>query len=164
MSALVLDAIAADIATLPRVVDTPVAPFGYGSDIAMTAEGDLDEDMAELDPFSVAGIAQACLRRLDCARGALADDPDYGISVRSWLLVGVTIETPAMRQAEVQAELTKDDRIASVRAQLTPDPSGRSMTLDVRIVPVDPNLGPFDLTFAITSAAVVLEEIRSAAA
>lgn len=162
MSAHVLAAIAADVATLERVVDAPIEPFGYGTDIAMSSDGDLDENMGEVDPFSIDGLAQALLRRLDCARGALVDDPEYGISVRSWLSVGVTAETPAMRAAEVQAELTKDDRVASCTARVEPDLSGRAMRLDVRVVPVDPNLGPFSLTFAATSAAVVLEEIRRA--
>jgi hypothetical protein len=163
MSALVLDAIAASVATLTRVVDAPQDPLGYGTDIATTPEGDLDEQMADVDASSPEAIAQALLRRFDCPRGALPGEPDYGIDVRSWLNVGATAETPATREAELRSEATKDDRVKDIEPKVTPTEGGTKLLIDVRVTPADPSVDSFSLTFVATSAAIVLEQIRRSA-
>lgn len=157
---LVLDAIAREIAALERETDTPVPPFGYGSDLACRT--DLEDDMREVDPMSVDALAEALLRRLDCPRGALPGDADYGIDVRSYLNRGTTDAERIRIETEIAAELTKDDRVSNVQVTVTQSADALSMRIGVLVVPVDPATETFRLTFAVTSAEVVLEELLAA--
>ena len=79
MSAMVKALLEVELATITKIVDTPEAPHGYGSDISGAA--DLDPDMAEVDGFSTLALAQALVRRLDTPRGTLLDDGNYGMGL-----------------------------------------------------------------------------------
>ena len=117
MSALVLTAIATDIASLERLVDTPVGPLGYGSDISCTRG--VDEHMSETDPNSVEGLAQSIIRRLDCRRGGLPGEPDYGIQVADFLNRGVTQLDVVNVAGEIRGEAMADDRVENVIVEVT---------------------------------------------
>jgi phage baseplate assembly protein W len=157
MSAIVKAAIAEGIADLDRVVDTPVSPFGYGSDISCTT--DLDPLMSEVDPFSIDAIRQAILRRLDTPRGQLPDDPNYGLDLKSELNRGVDVNTLRSLAGRLRSEIVKDDRVDSATVRVAPNATGSRITVNIRVVPVDPNLGEFDATLAATSTEVILEAI-----
>lgn len=163
MSAIVLNALATSIAALERNTDIPTEPFGYGSDIATTIDGDLDEQMSDVNPDSVEAFAQAMFRRLDCPRGALPGDANYGIDVCAYLNDGVTTFTVEAMADEIRSEVTKDDRIAGASVKVVLGSGGLSLSITISITPVDPSVGNFTLTFAATSAALVLEQIRKAA-
>lgn len=160
MSALVKDAIAEELATLERLVDPPVPPFGYGSDIRGTQ--DLDPSMRETDGRSTLALAEALVRRLDCPRGALPDAPDYGLDLRGYLHRGVTADQVRALGGQVRGELLKDDRVASLVVTVRPSADGRLLRLELAVSAIDPAVGDFALTLSASSAEVLLEEIRSA--
>jgi hypothetical protein len=156
VSDIVRDYIKAEIAALTRQVPTPVEPFGYGVDLSCVE--DLTETMAEVDPFSTRALAEAIYRRLSTPRGALPDDGVYGLDLRSYLNRGTTAAELRDLASQVRAEITKDDRVSSADVTVTV-PSSSELNVRIRITPEDPELGPFDLTLAVTSADVLLKAL-----
>lgn len=157
MTDAVRDAIAASIAVLPRIVATPREPYGYGSDVSCGS--DLDEDVKELDGFDPLVMKQAILRRLDTPRGSLPDDPNYGISLRSMLNAGADSERIASFGGIIRNEVCKDDRVANAIVEVTPSAAFDAFRAVLQVRPVDPSLGGFSMTLAVTSAGIVLEAI-----
>lgn len=160
MTTVVQNFIAAELAAAERLMDAPVAPFGYGSDLSCA--DDLSPDMAEVDGFSTLALAQALVRRLDCPRGGLPDDPNYGIDLRSYANRGVTSDDVRALAGAIRSELEKDDRVDGVAVIVMPSTTGQSLAVTLAVTPVDPNLGGFSLTLAVTSATTVIEEMRAA--
>jgi phage baseplate assembly protein W len=153
MSDVVRDAIAASIALETRIVATPSEPFGWGSDIACALA--LDPDVRELDGDDPQVLANAIIRRLDTPRGQLPDDPDYGIALRSMLSAGITDAGRRSISGRIYNEITKDERVDSLRVDVTP--GDESLTIALTVTPVEGE--PFTTTLAVTSAGVVLEAI-----
>jgi hypothetical protein len=160
MNATVQAAIDAELALLEREVATPAAPFGYGTDVSLTS--DLSPTLELVDAFSTRSIAEAILRRLDCPRGALVDDPDYGIDVRSMLNRGMTDAEVRALAGRIRAEVEKDDRIDTATVIVTPTPTADELRIQVVATAADARTGRFSLVLAVTSAEVLLEELRGA--
>lgn len=158
MNATVQAAITAELDALEREFDAPVAPFGYGADLACT--DDLTETMDEVHPLSTRALAEALYRRLDCPRGGLPDDPDYGIDLRSYLNRGVTTRELRDLAGKIRTELEKDDRVERAFVTLTPAPDGSSFRVEIAVTPIDARVGGFTLTAALVDGALLLEEIR----
>lgn len=159
MSAEVKAKIDEELAKLSQLVPFPESPFGYGSDIS--GDFDVDPTMAEVDPFSTLGLAQSLVRRLDCPRGENPDDLTYGIGLRQMLNVGVTDADVNQLAGQIRAELLKDDRIDTLTVVVTPSNNATNLRVEVRVTPVGTAGGPFRLTLNASSAAILLEEIRS---
>lgn len=157
-ASIVRDTLAAELAKLEPVTSTPFAPFGYGSDLSCTS--DLTETMDEVDGFSTLALGQAIVRRLDCPRGALPDDPDYGIDLRAYCNRGTTADEVRALAGQIRTEVEKDDRIDSLAVTVTPAADGSSLSVSLVVTPIAAELGGFTLTLAVTSAEVLLEEIR----
>ncbi len=160
MTTVMQDVIAEELAKLERTMDAPAAPFGYGSDLSCA--DDLAADMAEVDGFSTLALAQAIVRRLDCPRGGLPDDPDYGIDLRSYVNRGTTRDGILALAGAVRSEIEKDDRVDRVAVTVTPLPTGQALGVRLVVTPADPSLGGFALTLAVTSAQVVIDEMGAA--
>lgn len=156
MSKIVLDAIAADTATLTRLVPSPLEPFGYGTDLSCVE--DVTEDLAEVDPFTVRAIGEALARRLTTPRGSLPDDPDYGLDVRGYCNRGVPITELQDLSGQIRGEVTKDDRVEDAAVTVT-IPARNQLHISVTVTPVDPSLGPFSLTFAVVNGQLTLESL-----
>ncbi|MBN8609644.1 MAG: hypothetical protein J0L92_03620 [Deltaproteobacteria bacterium] len=163
MSKLVLDAIAADVAMLTRVVEPPTDPIGWGSDLSCGE--DLTEGMDEVTGQRL--LAEAVIRRLTTPRGSLPDvrsldlrDRNYGLDLASYLNRGVTALEVRALATNVRSEVSKDDRLANVSVTVTPSPTGSSLAVELRITPRDSRLGPFSLVLAVTDAGVLVEELR----
>lgn len=159
MTDTVRDAIAEALAEVERVVDAPVEPYGYGTDISCTT--DLTEEMTEIDGFSPRALAEALLRRLDCPRGQLADDPNYGLDLKSYVNRGTAAAELFALAGEIRNEWSKDDRVESATVEIEVSEAGRRLTGSGIVTAVDPAIGGFSLTFAATDAAVLLEEINA---
>jgi len=159
MSAEVKARIAEELALLTQTVSFPSGDLGYGSDIS--CDFDVDPSVAEVDPFSTLGVAQSLVRRLDCPRGENPDDPNYGIGLRQMLNRGVTGAEIRQLAGQIRAELFKDDRVDSLTVVVTPANLARTLTVEIRVVPVGTVGGPFRLTLNASDSAVLLEEIRS---
>ena len=157
MNSTVQAALDQQLATLTREVDAPVAPLGYGTDLSCVT--DLTEDLAEVDPNSVQGIAEALIRRLITPRGALPDDPDYGYDLRGLLNRGTTLAELRNASGQARSEVRKDDRVrdADVAASFTLGNSTLNVT--IAVTPADPALDAFSFTFALTDTSVVIEVI-----
>lgn len=158
MNNTVKDALAADLATMTRVVEVPSGNLGYGRDLSCVV--DFASDYSEVDPQSTRALAEALIRRSITPRGALLDDRDYGTDVRGMLHIGVDANRLRMLGGQLRAEYLKDDRVdeATVTVAAT-DPSARSLRITATIAPADPALADFSFTFAVSDADVLIETI-----
>ncbi len=161
MTSTMQEAIDSYLAELEREVDTPVEPFGYGTDLS--CDSDLREDMGDVAGDTTLALAQALVRRLDCPRGSLPDDPDYGIDVRSYCNRGIAANEVRALAGQIRAELAKDDRVDTLTVTVKPSSTGSTLIVEVFVTPVDARLGGFALTLAVSSAELLIEEIRRAA-
>lgn len=163
MSGPVRDWIAAELAGVVRTKSPPIAPLGFGYDLH--CDNDLRADMLEIDGVAnpTLLLAQAIRRRLDCPRGGLPDDLDYGIDLRAYLNRGTPAQEIRVLAGRIRTELAKDDRIDRVTVTVTPSPTGTTLGVGLRVVPQDPQLGGFELILAVTSAEVLINELRRAA-
>lgn len=159
MNATLSNALATYLAEIDRVTDTPVSPFGYGTDLSCTS--DLAVDFGDVDPFSTRAIAEALVRRLDCPRGQLPDDPDYGIDLKGALNKAATRQSLLALSGQIGSELEKDDRVHSATAVVTLSSDGRTLTVNLRIAPITSD-GTFTMTLAVTSAEVLMQELNAA--
>lgn len=157
MNALLRAAIDAGLADLDRVMDAPTGALGYGTDIVWTS--DLVEPMSDVDPTSTAAISQALIRRLDCPRGRLVDDADYGLDVRGYLNRGTTTAEINALAGAIRNEVEKDDRVVSATVTVSPSSTGDAFAVSIRIVPASSERDTFTVTLAVTSSALVLQEI-----
>lgn len=154
---VVTDAIAADLATLERVVDAPVGELGYGTDLSCVT--DVTDDLAEVDPNSTTAIAESLLRRYSTPRGGLPDDPDYGCDVRGFANRGVTVAELRDLGGAARNEARKDDRVEDAEVIATSSQNGSVLAVSGKITPADPALGTFSFTFAVTGGQALLETI-----
>lgn len=158
MSNPVFDAaVAAELALLTRVTDPAVEPFGYGGDLACVL--DVTDDFAELDGDTPRGVAQSLLRRYTTPRGSMPDDADYGLDLRAYCNRGVTLTELRSLQAQMAAEARKDDRIDEARIETSVSLATSRLDAKIVIVPVDPRLQAFTLTFGVTDAGVIKDTI-----
>lgn len=160
MNAIIKSAFDGFVAVVPRERDAPVAPFGYGRDMACTS--DVRPDMGDVDPSSTRAIGEALVRRIDCPRGVLPDDPGYGMDVRGALNVGIRRDEVVSWEGRIRTEWLKDDRVADALVTATLSPSGTELEVKGVVTPVDITLGTFSLTTSATSGAVLLQEIARA--
>jgi len=166
MSAEAKASIASQLAELTQLVAFPVSPFGYGSDIS--CDFDLDPDVLELDPFSTRALAEAIVRRLDCPRGQLPDDPNYGIGLRQYVNRGTTDRELLTLAGQIRNELVKDDRIESVIVTVRPGILARTLTIELAVRPFRADIDAaadegegFGLTLNASDASILIEEIRA---
>lgn len=152
----VLDQIDAEIATLQRIVPFPTGNLGFGSDLSCLT--DLTPDALELDGADVRLLGEAAIRRLTTTRGMLADDPDYGIDVRTYMNRGTTVRELRDLASVVTSELRKDDRFDDIDVQVS-QPSLVELAFRIRITPADERLHAFTLTFALVNGQLTVEAL-----
>jgi len=158
VNALLRSVIDDGLAAIDRVMDAPAEPFGYGTDVACTT--DVEIPMRDVDPMSIEAISMALLRRVDCPRGQMPDDRDYGIDLRGMLNRGITQADLAAIGGKVRSEWAKDDRVSSATVVVTQTGNGAGLRIVGNIVPAGSSES-FRLVLAATSAAVVLEAISA---
>lgn len=159
MSADTLALIDADIATLTTLVDAPdPATLGYGTDLDCIA--DVTADFAEVDSNSALGVAQACIRRLTCQRGANPDDANYGLWLPGYCNHGVTTSDLTALNGQIALELKKDDRVESLTVTCSTNTLRSSaLSVSIQLTPAVPGLDPFSFTLSVTDASVLLETL-----
>ena len=155
MSRVVLDAIAADVALLERVVPESSAELGYGTDLSCVS--DLAEDLAEVDPESPRAIAEALIRRCTTPRGGLPDDPNYGIDLRAHCNRGVTRDELRDLASALRSEARKDDRIEDLEVTIT-EPARGELAVSMHITPALARES-FALTFRVSADTAILEAL-----
>jgi hypothetical protein len=152
---IVTDSIAAQTAELAREIAVPTGALGFGVDLSCVT--DLTEDMAEVDPFTARGIAEAIARRLITPRGSLPDDLGYGLDVRGYCNRATTARELNELRGQVVNEVAADDRVSSATVDVVV--AGKGLSVKVMITPEDPSLKPFTLTLAVTDASALIESI-----
>lgn len=157
---VVREAMDAEIAALERETAAPTPPFGYGADLRCAS--DLHEDMAEVAGDSLLALAEAIVRRLTCPRGAIPDSPDYGLDLRGYCNRGSSTAELRALAGRVRSEVLKDDRVDQLTVTVRPSVDASELTVELVVTPVDRRLGGFSLTLAVTSAAVLIDELRAA--
>jgi phage baseplate assembly protein W len=153
VNATLATSIAAGLAEIERLRDAPVEPLGYGVDLSCLT--DLTSRMESIS--GTQALFEALVRRLDCPRGALVDDGDYGFDLRGAMNRGLTRANLVGISAAVRAEMEKDDRVESASVTSTISSDGTELTVVARVRPFDESAGPFALTLAVTSGAALLE-------
>jgi hypothetical protein len=148
----------AEIATLERLVPTPVEPFGYGNDLSCVT--DLTADLAEVDPFSIQGLAETAVRFLTSERDSIPDAPGRGYNVRRLLNRALTPLEIIAQEGLIAAELEQDeDRFEEVSASLVL--TGRSLAVTFTIQPSAlTGLEAFSFVLAVTDSTTLIEGLR----
>lgn len=106
-------------------------------------------------------VCQALYRRLITPRGTLGSFTDehltYGLDVASF--IGMVGYEAAVRSlpAQIQNELLKDDRVASVTctAQMLQSGIERELAISINVV-LEDEAGDFDFTLSVTAARALL--------
>jgi hypothetical protein len=155
MNATVQAAITASLAALEVTSSIPEAPYGYGGDV--WCEADVDPRWREVADDALV-LAQSCVRRLDTPSG-LPDDDEWGISLHDYLNRPTTRKELYALEGEIVAELVDDDRIDEAQATVEPSTDYSTLTVTLRIVPVDPNVGDFSLVLSVSDVGALLEEM-----
>jgi hypothetical protein len=155
VSAIVLEAIALEIAGLVRVVPVPTGAPGYGSDLSCA--DDLDANLTELPGDSTLLLAQSTFHRLTTNRGDLPDDADYGWNVVALLSKGLTQDGIRAAQSQIAAEVTKDDRISECTATIE-QLSLKELRITVACV-VEATGEAFELVIVVDSEGAWLEAV-----
>lgn len=151
---LLTDLIDADIAALERIVPVPTGELGYGVDLSCVT--DLTPDLKEVDPNSVQGMGESVIRFLTAERDSIPDAPGRGFNIYRLLASGLTPDDIHNAQAAISAEVEEDDRFESATATL--EVVGlKSIKIAIRIVPVDPALGAFDLILAVSDGELLYD-------
>jgi hypothetical protein len=146
-------AFALELASFTRIVAVPTGALAYGTDLSCTL--DLDPKLAEVDPASPKAIVQAIIRRFVTPRGALIDDENFGLDVRSLLNRGITQTDLRALSGALTGESRKDDRVALSDVKLTVNLVTLEASIQVFITPEDPELRDFDFTFAVIDGEVL---------
>lgn len=155
MSATVLAAIDAEIATLQRLVPAPTGALGYGRDVSCSTS--LSPILSEVDPDSVQGLAEAQVRRFTTARGLTADNPRDGLDLLMYLNRATTQSEIIAMQGELRNEALKDDRLQACTVTVTVGLNRLRVTF--RNTAKDPRLGTFTNTLSVTDGAVLQEAL-----
>jgi len=158
MNSLLRGAIDDGLASLTRVMDAPSEPFGYGTDVACAT--DIEVPVRDVDPSGTEAVSFALLRRIDCPRGQMPDDGDYGFDLRGMLNRGITQADLAQIGSRIRSEWAKDDRVSSAAVVVTQTDNGASLRIVGTIVPASSS-DTFRLVISATSAVVVLEAINA---
>ena len=120
---------------------------------------DIDPMMVELHGDDPRIVTEACIRRLQCPRGALLDDPDYGLDVREFLRQPIDRVMQAAIPSMISSELLKDDRVKSVSVSVTSTGTAVDPRLELAITGTTDG-PPFTLIAAITTDEVRMELVR----
>jgi hypothetical protein len=148
-------AILAGLAGLTQTATIPASPFGYGSD--MWCESDLHPRAEEVSD-SVLVVAQHCVRCLDTPNG-LPDDGEWGLSVGDYCNRPTTREELNALEGQIVSQLVDDDRVDDATAAVTASSDTRTLTIEIKIVPVDETSEEFTLTLSVSDVGVLREEI-----
>jgi hypothetical protein len=103
-------------------------------------------------------VAEAAYRRITTPRGTLQggeDEANYGIDLADLIGSATSPSAVAALPGQIQSELLKDERIASVTATVTSSTVGPSTTWTVSIEATTAD-GPFSLVLAVSGVTVEL--------
>lgn len=147
-----------ELTALGRVTSIPQPPLLWGSDLSCVT--DCDATFSELLPNTPLIVAQAVTRRFLTPRGAVLDDADYGLDLRSYCNRGVTVSDLRTLQARCVAEALKDERVLTVTVNVAITGAlGTGLSVTGLITPADPSLTPFTFVLSVDSETTLLELI-----
>lgn len=135
-----------------HAVAAPTVDFGRD----LSCADDLEDDMAEVEGPVV--VAQAIYRRLYTPRGALWQDPDYGLDLHDYLSRRMSAAEIAAIPGDVVKEILKDERVERATVKIT------KQTFEALEIMINAEAGggSFSLTISVTQAAVTLASVSGA--
>lgn len=122
----------------------------YGTDVATFP--DLDLTFSPMSGTRV--MVESCARRLLTPRGSLLGSPDYGIDLRAALLDVMDKAAAEGVKTAIEQELLKDERIASVTADVQFDFA--TSTLTVKVAATLSSASSFAFTLNVSNLDVTL--------
>ena len=144
-----------ELTLLGRVTTVPQPPLNWGSDLSCIT--DCTETFIELLPNSPRIVAQAVARRFLTPRGALIDDPHYGLDVRGYCNRGVTADDLRTLQARLVSEGSKDERVSSLTVNV--ELAIPALNVTALVTPADPTIERFTFVLSVDSQTALLELI-----
>jgi len=152
-----------EIARLIAAEGSPVAlapsePFGYGVDYSCIT--DLTPRLSQVSGLTC--LAHQLIRRLTTERGSNPADPDFGVDLLAFCNRPTRPSQLRELEAIAEAELEKDDAVSSVDVTVSYSFATRTLTVDVRVTPADPDLVVFSFVGALTPDGPILQELLAA--
>jgi hypothetical protein len=154
------DFVAAENAALTSIVPAPVAPLGYGVDLACVA--DISQSLAETAQSSTDGVRESLLRRLQTPRGFLGgigDDENYGWDVVGLLNAGTTEIALRNAEAGIRSEILADDRVETAVVAVSFEQSTNTLSVSAKCTARSADVGQFSLVFSVNTAGLLVQEV-----
>ena len=164
MSPLLSTFIAAELASVPRIVPTPNGVLGFGADLDclsdITLTGTETGDVQKL-------LTQWTVHALSTTKGMLPGDSreeqSFGLNLLD--MIGQDAGSNNARQWElaIRAELLKNEQLADASAvvSLTSSSEGQSFDVAITLTPADPSVAPFSLVLTVTPLGVFLATVEA---
>ncbi len=153
---VVRDFIAAGLASMTRIATTPTTT-NYGIDLVCIA--DLDPKLAETRDDALESLAQDLFHRVTTERGVIVDDPDFGEDIASHASRALQSSDLDSIAGRLASECRKDDRVATVRVDVTQPSGPSSLHVEIFVTPQDSRLVSFRLIIPVTDGQAHLEAI-----
>ncbi len=128
-------------------------PADFGTDLGCVF--DLEATCAPVTGRKL--LAQAIARRLITPRGRLIDDANYGTDLTEFINEDMSKRDIAMLLSAINAEVMKDERVASVTIDIIAPPNlTGAYTIRIDLEDAD---GPFSMTVAASSVTLELLKV-----
>lgn len=105
-------------------------------------------------------VAEACYRRLITSKGQLKSDPDYGFCVADLLQRGMSAAELAQIGPQIEAELSKDERLDDVVVTVDVDTTGPSLALTIESVGTLSDGSTFTLALQVSDVTTTIFNLQ----
>lgn len=119
----------------------------YGTDFSALVNTAPDEQFTLITGRRV--LAESLARRLTCPPGGLFWAPSEGIDLRASVRARLDKTKLTTLKAQIQAQLTRDERVLSAVASPTYDVAAKKLTISISAETAD---GPFSFVLSVTDA------------
>jgi hypothetical protein len=128
----------------------------YGTDLAVTEDGDIDVTGALISGPRV--LAEDLRRRFTSRRGSVVYSKNAGVDVRDFLNEGFTARSRLEAEVTLASEARKDARISRAKCTAAFNQATQSMRVAVA---ADTTSGPFERVLEVSAVSVsILERSR----
>ena len=119
----------------------------YGTDLSALVNTAPDEQFTLITGRRV--LAESLARRLTCPPGGLFWAPSEGIDLRAFVRARLDKTKLTTLKAQIQAQLTHDERVLGASVSLTHDTAAKKLTISITAETAE---GPFSFVLAVGDA------------
>jgi hypothetical protein len=141
-----------DPAPLPSLPRTDVVESGVDIDCI------IDVGRSLTLARGLRNLGNALARRLVTPRGGLFYDPNYGLDVRAFVNAGFTAQQLAQVQADIAAEVSKDERVENPQVTVVSNVQTGSMAITIVCELAE---GPFQFLVSVNALTVELLRVEA---